>query len=196
MYMFKKLVVLLSTMVLMFSFVGCSSMESPETAVTNYLTAFQTIDLETLAKYSGATDEATSSETTTSVEDLTSEELGKKLMGNMTFEILSSEKDGDTATVTASITNTDLFTVISDSFSKMLPLAFSGLSDEEMETSMNHILLSAIDSNKDKTVTKEVTIHLEKGENGWIIVPDDPLLDAITGGAVSVAESFGGGTTE
>nr|DAW72663.1 MAG TPA: protein of unknown function (DUF5105) [Caudoviricetes sp.] len=194
--MFKKLVVLLSTMVLMFSFVGCSSMESPETAVTNYLTAFQTIDLETLAKYSGATDEATSSETTTSVEDLTSEELGKKLMGNMTFEILSSEKDGDTATVTASITNTDLFTVISDSFSKMLPLAFSGLSDEEMETSMNHILLSAIDSNKDKTVTKEVTIHLEKGENGWIIVPDDPLLDAITGGAVSVAESFGGGTTE
>ena len=61
---------------------------------------------------------------------------------------------------------------------------------------MNHILLSAIDSNKDKTVTKEVTIHLEKGENGWIIVPDDPLLDAITGGAVSVAESFGGGTTE
>lgn len=171
-------------------------MESPETAVTNYLTAFQTIDLETLAKYSGATDEAASSETTTSVEDLTSEELGKKLMGNMTFEILSSEKDGDTATVTASITNTDLFTVISDSFSKMLPLAFSGLSDEEMETSMNHILLSAIDSNKDKTVTKEVTIHLEKGENGWIIVPDDPLLDAITGGAVSVAESFGGGTTE
>lgn len=194
--MFKKLVALLSTMVLMFSFVGCSSMESPETAVTNYLTAFQTIDLETLAKYSGATDEAASSETTTSVEDLTSEELGKKLMGNMTFEILSSEKDGDTATVTASITNTDLFTVISDSFSKMLPLAFSGLSDEEMETSMNHILLSAIDSNKDKTVTKEVTIHLEKGENGWIIVPDDPLLDAITGGAVSVAESFGGGTTE
>lgn len=194
--MFKKLVALLSTMVLMFSFVGCSSMESPETAVTSYLTAFQTIDLETLAKYSGATDEAASSETTTSVEDLTSEELGKKLMGNMTFEILSSEKDGDTATVTASITNTDLFTVISDSFSKMLPLAFSGLSDEEMETSMNHILLSAIDSNKDKTVTKEVTIHLEKGENGWIIVPDDPLLDAITGGAVSVAESFGGGTTE
>lgn len=194
--MFKKLVALLSTMVLMSSFVGCSSMESPETAVTNYLTAFQTIDLETLAKYSGATDEAASSETTTSVEDLTSEELGKKLMGNMTFEILSSEKDGDTATVTASITNTDLFTVISDSFSKMLPLAFSGLSDEEMETSMNHILLSAIDSNKDKTVTKEVTIHLEKGENGWIIVPDDPLLDAITGGAVSVAESFGGGTTE
>ena len=194
--MFKKLVVLLSTMVLMFSFVGCSSMESPETAVTNYLTAFQTIDLETLAKYSGATDEATSSETTTSVEDLTSEELGKKLMGNMTFEILSSEKDGDTATVTASITNTDLFTVISASFSKMLPLAFSGLSDEEMETSMNHILLSAIDSNKDKTVTKEVTIHLEKGENGWIIVPDDPLIDAINGGAVSVAESFGGGTTE
>lgn len=194
--MFKKLVALLSTMVLMFSFLGCSSMESPETAVTNYLTAFQTIDLETLAKYSGATDEAASSETTTSVEDLTSEELGKKLMGNMTFEILSSEKDGDTATVTASITNTDLFTVISDSFSKMLPLAFSGLSDEEMETSMNHILLSAIDSNKDKTVTKEVTIHLEKGENGWIIVPDDPLLDAITGGAVSVAESFSGGTTE
>ena len=194
--MLKKLVALLSIMVLMFSFVGCSSMESPETAVTNYLTAFQTIDLETLAKYSGATDEAASNETTTSVEDLTSEELGKKLMGNMTFEILSSEKDGDTATVTASITNTDLFTVISDSFSKMLPLAFSGLSDEEMETSMNNILLSAIDSNKDKTVTKEVTIQLEKGENGWIIVPDDPLLDAITGGAVSVAESFGGGTTE
>lgn len=194
--MFKKLVALLSTMVLMFSFVGCSSMESPETAVTNYLTAFQTINLETLAKYSGATDETASSETSTSVEDLTSEELGKKLMGNMTFEILSSEKDGDTATVIASITNTDLFTVISDSFSKMLPLAFSGLSDEEMETSMNNILLSAIDSNKDKTVTKEVTIYLEKGENGWIIVPDDPLLDAITGGAVSVAESFGGGTTE
>ena len=46
--MLKKILAFLTTLAMVFAFVGCSGGESPETAVTNYLTAFQSLDLETI----------------------------------------------------------------------------------------------------------------------------------------------------
>ena len=51
-------------------------------------------------------------------------------------------------------------------------------------------MISAIANNKDTTYTKEVDISLVRGENNWLIVPDDDLADAITGGLVSFANSM------
>lgn len=57
--MLKKFLAFLTTLAMVFAFVGCSGGESPETAVTNYLTAFQNLDLETIDKYTNDTSETT-----------------------------------------------------------------------------------------------------------------------------------------
>jgi len=79
---------------------------------------------------------------------------------------------------------------MSQAISEMIPLAFAGLSEEELEQKSTETMISAIANNKDTTYTKEVDISLVKGENNWLIVPDNDLADAITGGLVSYAENI------
>ena len=109
---------------------------------------------------------------------------------SLTFEILSSTEEGDTATVKVSITNVDMANAMSQAISEMISLAFAGLSEEELEQKSTEAMISAIANNKDTTYTKEVDISLVKGENNWLIVPDNDLADAITGGLVSYAENI------
>ena len=174
---------------MVFAFVGCSGGESPETAVTNYLTAFQNLDLETIDKYTNDTSETTDT-ADDAISDLENEETGKAFVENLTFEILSSTEEGDTATVKVSITNVDMANAMSQAISEMISLAFAGLSEEELEQKSTEAMISAIANNKDTTYTKEVEISLVKGENNWLIVPDNDLADAITGGLVSYAENI------
>lgn len=189
MYMLKKFLAFLTTLAMVFAFVGCSGGESPETAVTNYLTAFQSLDLETINKYTNDTSETTET-ADDAISDLENEETGKAFVENLTFEILSSTEEEDTATVKVSITNVDMANAMSQAISEMIPLAFAGLSEEELEQKSTEAMISAIANNKDTTYTKEVDISLVKGENNWLIVPDNDLADAITGGLVSYAENI------
>lgn len=187
--MLKKTFGFLTTLVLLFAFVGCSGGESPETAVSNYLTAFQTLDLETIAKYTsdstGTTDTADDA-----ISDLENDETGMAFVENMTFEVLSSTQEDDTATVKVSITNVDMANAMGKAITEIFSLAFSGLSEEEMEQRSTEILRSAITDNKDVTLTKEVDISLVRGENNWLIVPNDDLIDAITGGLISYSKNI------
>ena len=79
---------------------------------------------------------------------------------------------------------------MSQAISEMISLASAGLSEEELEQKSTEAMISAIANNKDTTYTKEVDISLVKGENNWLIVPDNDLADAITGGLVSYAENI------
>lgn len=187
--MLKKTFGFLTTLVLLFAFAGCSSEESPEMAVNNYLTAFQTVDLETIAKYTSDSNDTTDT-ADDAISDLENDKTGMAFVENMTFEVLSSTQEDDTATVKVSITNVDMANAMGKAMTEMISLAFSGLSEEEMEQRSTEIILSAITDNKDITLTKEVDISLVKGENNWLIVPNDDLVDAITGGLVSYAENI------
>lgn len=187
--MLKKTIAFLTTLMILFTFAGCSSEESPETAVNNYLTAFQTVDLETIAKYTSDSNDTTDT-ADDAISDLENDKTGMAFVENMTFEVLSSTQEDDTATVKVSITNVDMANAMGKAMTEMISLAFSGLSEEEMEQRSTEIILSAITDNKDITLTKEVDISLVKGENNWLIVPNDDLVDAITGGLVSYAENI------
>lgn len=187
--MVKKFLAFLTTLVMVFAFAGCSGGESPETAVSNYLKAFQTMDLETIEKYT-ADAENTTDATEDAISDLETDEMGAAFVENLTFEILSSTQEEDTATVKVSITNVDMTNAMGKAISEMIPLAFAGLSEEELEQKSTEAMISAIANNKDTTLTKEVDVSLVKGENNWQVVPDDALADAITGGLVSFANSM------
>lgn len=187
--MFKKCLAFLTLFVMVFTFVGCSGEESPETAVTNYLNACKNFDEETISKYTANTEENATESTNTATNDL-GEEAAKMLMEGLTYEILSSEENGDTATVKVSITNINMSIVMSDAITQLLPLAFSNLSEEEMETQTSAVFISAIENNKETTITKEVELSLTKGENTWLITPSEELGDALTGGLLTFANNL------
>ncbi len=187
----KKRFIILLSVIFLFGASACGSKESPETAVTNYLNAFNTLDTETISLYSSEeyTGELLNDESGSAA-------LSKEMLQNMSFEILSSEEKGDTATVTVSITNTDAAIVLSEYVSSAFGLIFSGLSEEEMDAKMTELLAAAFENNKESTVTNEVTLSLSKENDQWKVLPDEEMLDAILGGMYSIAESMSNAFSE
>lgn len=179
--MFKKIVAIFSIMLLVFSFSGCQGGESAETAATNFLNAIKTLDTKTIAKYSGEDGDMLTAELS---EDEDNPEIAivRQIFENMTFEIKSAEENGDTATVKAAITNTDMNVVFTEVMNQAFSLIFSGASEEEMDGKIMEFMTAAMENNKDKVVTEELDMALTKEEDGWKVDVTDELLDAIMGG--------------
>lgn len=195
---FKKFFAALVAVLMSFSFAACSAtkVESPETVVKNYLDGLAKADFETVDKYSNssiynALIEAEKEDGAVPEEDSEMDkEFIKAMLGNLQYTINSSTEDGDTATVNATIKNINMSDVMSNMIGQLFALAFSGISEEEMEAKTEELLLSSINENKDNLLEKEVSINLEKTEEGWIIVMDDDFQDAITGGLFSYSENL------
>ena len=202
--MHKKTWVLVS-FVLCFSlvFMGCgSSRETPEQAVTNLLTAIKNLDAETIQKYvvyedlfSGVPES----------EDLIENEENTKLLTNkLSFKILSSSSEGDTAVVKTEITSIDMAVILGEYMQQAMALAFSNAfaggaakSDEEIDAQAEQIFKDLLNRENNKMKTSTIDIKLTKTETGWRLNSDEEFEDAIFGGLISASkaidESFGGG---
>lgn len=183
--MLKKLLSIILAVGMISSLSGCSSMESAETSATNYLNAVKTQDLETISKYRG--EEVTAEEST---DDFT-QYMVDSLLENMTFEIVSSEENDDTATVTASISNVNMTVVISEMLANSISLLFSDASEEDLNTAMQGFFITSFEKHIEDLVTKEVAIDMTKGEGYWIVNPSDELMDAICGGMYTAIDNAG-----
>jgi hypothetical protein len=111
------------------------------------------------------------------------------------FEILSSSTEKNEAEVKAKVTSIDMVSVVTDVMNKILPLAFASAFDEnsnddKIEELTEQYFDNAMSDPDAPTVTNEVTIKLVKEKGGWLIVPDDDLLNALTGNAGKLAEMF------
>ena len=191
----KKVIALILTVVLVFGLAGCDKEESPEQAVTNMFAAINN-DIDAASKYidyDGLLNMGESSEETSAAE---SEEMLKVILEQFDYKIISSSEDGDSATVTAEITNIDMKSILADFVSEAFALAFSGLDEETMDKQMDHKFTELLNRNDNETVTSTVDIKLTKAENSWKVDMSDELADAIFGGMISAAEnmnhSFGG----
>lgn len=191
--MLKKMLSIIMAAAMIFGIVGCGSMESPETSVTNYLNAVKNQDAQTIAKYTGDDEEEAEEETedTNAGDEDFAQYAIDKLLGSMEYEIISSEEKDDTAAVTVSFTNVNMTVVVSEMMSNAISLIFSGMSDEEMNTAMQGFFITALENHEEDLVTKEATISLKKGDGYWIVENGDDLLDAATGGIESAFSNIG-----
>lgn len=180
--MFKKMLSILLAGTMIFSLVGCNSMEPAETSVTNYLNAVKAQDLETISKYRG--EEVTVEGETDGFQQY----MLDGLLGSMEFEVISTEEKDETATATVSFTNVNMTIVISEMISQAFGLIFADLSEEEMDTAMQGFFVSAFEKHKENKVTKEVEIEMTKGDGYWIIEATDEMMDAAFGGLYSAAD--------
>lgn len=174
--MFKKMVFIVASAFLALCFTSCSdNAESPETVVTNFLNAVKASDAETISALSNYEHDYFDLET-----DVFPEQ-NKAIRENLMFEIISSDEQGDTATVVASITNVDGYAIFKEYETKTSGLSLVGLSTEEIEKIWNDAWFSAFENNKKTPITTEINILLTKDSDHWIVSIDNALQFAIMG---------------
>lgn len=194
----KKILISVLIIILALGVTGCGG-ESPEQAVKNTLDAIKAGDVEKASKYVDYDKLQITDKSALNAEDKEkSEEMAKMIFKNIKYKVLESSEDGNTATVKAEITNLDMGNVMTDFVSQLLPLAFSGLSKEQMNEKSEEVFVSLI-SKESKTVTKTVELNLSKKDDNWKIESSDEFSDAVLGGLITYSnnmkDSFGGGNS-
>lgn len=179
-------------MVLMLLLTACttstsSNAETAEQAVSNVLNAVKELDKETINKYLDY-DKLINNDVDQSEQELADEQI-KKMLTRLEYKIISSEENGDIATVKAEITNINMEKVIKDMFGNMFTLAMAEafkdesmqLTDEEMEQKTYELFDEAIEKYKDEKVTNSADIKLNKIDGQWKIGIDENMQNAIMG---------------
>lgn len=127
---------------------------------------------------------------------LAEEDLCRKMLDGMTYKITNAEENGDTAVVTADITNADAAEIIPEYFTQMfafaLGQAFSEepMSDEELEAYCIELLAGFYDQPDLKTVTTTVDVSMNYADGKWNIENEEELGDALLGGFISAFDDL------
>ena len=198
----KTCIFIASVLLLSFIFTACgNSNETPEQAVTNALNAVKNLDENTAQKYfaydelfiSGSSDDKL-------IDD---DEDARLLLSKLNFKVISSSKDGDTATVKTEITNIDMATVLDEYLQQVVAIALSyafsesdAKSEEEMMAEAKQVFTDLLKRDDNEMKTSTIDIKLSRNENSWKIDANDEFKDAMLGGLVSasgeIANSFEG----
>lgn len=203
----KKVICAILALLLVFSLAGCSG-EKPEEVVERVTQAIKegkiksvrgNIDLSALDKLFPASEEESKKETD---ETLLSDGQAtafpvEKTLDKITVKILSSEKDGDNATVKAECTAVDLTEFLKGYMQKSMEMALDFTKDDAAkDEELNKYAADYLAQEDVPMKTTTVDIKLTKSDKTWKITSTTEYLDALTGGYLStvqsLAESFGG----
>ena len=169
----KKLLCIILAIVLAVSFTACGK-ESPEKAADNALKAIKNFNPVGIAKYFG--DDYLDDY---DIDDISADEMKvfKKLTSKMSWEILGSVVDGDSAVVTVKLTSVDLSPIITEVSAELLGDAFSSLlgdkmSEEEMEQKALEIVEQELSKKDIAMTTNNIDLKLTRNENSWKVEID------------------------
>lgn len=191
--MFKRFGVLLLILSLAaFSLIGCgASGETPEQAVSNALTALRDLDHDKMEQY------IVFDELIDDAEEMAEDEEFEKLLFNrLSFDIISSSEDGDTATVSTEISNIDMVEILGQYFIEVFELAFSNafsedpLSEEELDELIEEMLIEMLQDDGAVMATTTVDIKLVKSDSTWKIQIDEMFQDAVLGGLLTAIQEL------
>lgn len=181
----SKLAVLLMAFVMVLSLSACSesNFPKPESTVTGFFDTLSKGDFKALDTYCSATlNDLT-------FEDANQEKIAKAMFSRTKGEVVSSQVDGDTATVKVKITSLDMEKIFEDIMteviSKATDAALSGkeLSDAEAEEMMMEYMEESMAKADAAMTTTEYDIKLAKdnGKKAWVIQDDEAFGKALVG---------------
>ncbi|UWG96435.1 cell wall-binding repeat-containing protein [Dehalobacter sp. DCM] len=173
---------------------SCIVLEQPDEAFANAMNAIKALDKDTVNRYFSYDEFINSDEATSAT--ITDENIAL-FYAYLDDNIVSTTINGDTATVTAEITNTDFAAVLDAYLDAVAELALEQsllpeeeqLTDEEILQVVEQLLFDAI-ANEEQMVTTTIDVTLVKNNNSWTITMDDALVDAIMGGLISAFEDL------
>ena len=172
---------LILALVMVLSLVSCSKEKGPDSTITAFCNAMKTYDTAAMKNCVVGGSE---------IEDdfSLSEEMPAgilehfvKLAGKMSYSITASEVNETTATVTVKFNYSDITPIMTATMGEYLAqafaLAFSGASDETMDTLFETIFAEKSASVEPTTAEKTVIFSCEKTDSGWKIsdIPEDAL---------------------
>lgn len=180
----KKILSFLLIAMLTLGLSACNQGEKPEKVVEDYFSAVKSADVETIGKL---VEDGLSDENKEVSEE--EKELVKKIFDLISVDVVGDAKiEGKTAKVDTKITAPDMKMVFENVLAKLIPKvmedAFKGkeMSEEELDKLFKEHFLKQLDSKDLTMVTSEVELNLVKKDNSWVIVEDEVLENAVSGG--------------
>ena len=182
----KKTVSLLLAAVLLLSLCACGAVPAkPEDTVAAFSEAMKAYDFEKMQTFLPASEEDLQSElfNEENENDLTALFMTrmKAWAKDMTYEIVSTETDGDKATVEVKYSYKDSTQVVNEFFteyiSQALALALGDATEEEVSALAEQILADKMDTVEPGSTECNIVYSLTRKDNKWLIdeLPEDVL---------------------
>ncbi|EJO5347240.1 DUF4878 domain-containing protein [Clostridium botulinum] len=189
----KKLMPIIFIAILSVSLTGCSP--KPDETVKGFFEALKQQDIQKASKYVKQ-DSSDKKLQINKFDSKEQEKMVKDVLAKVEYSLGDVEKSGDTATAKVSVTSIDLGRITTKTINEMLPTLMSqAFSQEKVDKKkqqaviLQHILNSINDPNAPKTKT-DITVKLVKDDNGWLIEPDEQLINALTGNFYSISKKL------
>lgn len=184
--MSRKLFAISILFIVTLLFVGCggASERTPEeAAVANALNALQQLDEETMERY------FPNNNPLANLGD-EEEEVLRLFVENISFNIISSSVDGNSAVVKTEITNINLGIIFSEYIEQLMETLMAGfLTGAELtEEEMDKMFFDLLKRPDNEMMTTTVDVRLIKDGYDWVIDADDDFADAVFGGMIGVVE--------
>lgn len=160
--------------------------QSPSQAVEHELALIEELDEPTIQSFISY-ENLTNSHLATGTIDQKATDAVALFFKNFSYDILNEEIDGDTATVTVEITNSDMHTVAQDLCSTILRRSAAITASASTQTTGDyyHLLYDTLASNSYDTTVTTATFHLRKDGKNWMILADSTLEDQLVSGFIS-----------
>ena len=115
--------------------------------------------------------------------------LLNKVLPNMSYKVLDSQVDGDTAIVSLQISNINLDNILSDYQASLVEQTLKPIEDENSQSTSTiddfeiSLLVNLIDdpSIKKEYVSQEIELNLHKQEDNWVVEDSEAFFKAIMG---------------
>lgn len=99
-------------------------------------------------------------------------ELTKEILKKFEYKILKTNEKGDVSEIETKLKYPDLAAVSERYMSKILPLAFSGISTKELDSVSNEYFQEILNSQDLPYIEEKVVFYLIKKDNEWKIDPN------------------------
>lgn len=201
--MTKHIAIILAVITAIFFLSSCSSTPSPTETADTFLQALKAQDGEKMATVYSAekldlletaaesSEESSEESTDTGLEAVYEEQMMPKML-DFDYEISNEQINDDKATVDVKFTTYrigDAFTsFFGEYISQAFMLAFSDVSEEELDSLATTLLSGKLADLTEKTYEKTATLSLTKVDGKWMvdeIQTGDDIIDALTGGLVT-----------
>lgn len=166
--------------------------DSPAAAVSAMLNAFQKADMEALKTWLPESGTGSTESVQGFVED--AEILLKRISRNMEYRLGETKIEGDSAVVSAVITNQDFSGIVDSLLPVIVEIALSrpNATQEEMGRLVIDKLPDQLEAAAGDPVSTDVDIRLTCTDGVWKAEPTAELLDAVSGGLLGAVSQMAG----
>lgn len=106
----------------------------------------------------------------------------------MTYQVKKVTENGNTADIEVNIKAVDLSLYMKEYMATMIPLAFAGATEEEIEEKATEFFTELGTRSDLKYIETDVIVRMEKEDGKWNLVNNDDVMDAITGNLSNIFE--------